>query len=461
MLALIALLTAPAAQASGYYTSDVGVRAFSRGGAYVAGADDLLALWYNPAALTRVDGGQVTVNVAGVGQDVTFDRQDYPGEGVDGADLITEPVENQAPYFVIPHLGIAWDFGLPDTTVALGFYPPYAPDFAYPSDGAQRYSLVDTVVIQTFTGISAAHELADWVSLGAGVSWNYLYTEQQLAVSLWTQTDSEHPDYDVAFSMDAKDSFAVGWNAGFLVEPPSEQWAVGGMVQAPTRFSATGTLSADFEDNVYYYDFGFIEQPRSSDDAITLDISMPLILKGGALVRPLEDLEIEAAVVWEGWGAIQEIVVSDVDMVVEMNNDLFEDVEITDDVVLPAGYQSTLSVRLGGHYGLGERFTLRAGGMYEGAAVPDRTLSVSLVDGDKFGYGLGGTWSAGPRLDVDAGLFQSFLPQRTITGSDVRQIVVDPLTGEIIEGRVVGDGVLTSHTTLFGVGLNYYFDRDS
>ena len=60
------LLLASTAQAGGYYFSDIGVRAYSRGGAFVAGADDLTALYYNPAALTRLRRGTVTLNVAGV-----------------------------------------------------------------------------------------------------------------------------------------------------------------------------------------------------------------------------------------------------------------------------------------------------------------------------------------------------------------------------------------------------------
>ena len=69
------------AQASTYYLSDVGIRAFSRGGAYVAGADDISAQWYNPAALTRINGGHAQFYAAGVKQFIHFDRSDYPGEG--------------------------------------------------------------------------------------------------------------------------------------------------------------------------------------------------------------------------------------------------------------------------------------------------------------------------------------------------------------------------------------------
>jgi len=34
------------------------------------------------------------------------------------------------------------------------------------------------------------------------------------------------------------------------------------------------------------------------------------------------------------------------------------------------------------------------------------------------------------------------LPEQTIEGSQVKQIVVNPLTGEFVDGRVVGDGDL-------------------
>jgi hypothetical protein len=50
------LLVAPTvAHAGGYYTLDSGIRAIGRGMAFTAGADDLSAQYYNPAALTRID----------------------------------------------------------------------------------------------------------------------------------------------------------------------------------------------------------------------------------------------------------------------------------------------------------------------------------------------------------------------------------------------------------------------
>src|SRR5205814_6002987 len=55
-LLVVAALAATAgaagsARASGLYFTDRGVRPLARGGAWVAGADDFGAVWYNPAGL--------------------------------------------------------------------------------------------------------------------------------------------------------------------------------------------------------------------------------------------------------------------------------------------------------------------------------------------------------------------------------------------------------------------------
>ena len=46
-----ALMIAQDARAAGLYFTDRGVRPLGRGGAFVAGADDFNATWYNPAGL--------------------------------------------------------------------------------------------------------------------------------------------------------------------------------------------------------------------------------------------------------------------------------------------------------------------------------------------------------------------------------------------------------------------------
>ena len=484
VVVLLQFVTAGRAQASAYYFSDIGVRSFSRGGAFIAGVDDLTALYYNPAALTRLKRGQVMLDVAGVQQFVSYSRADFPGNGPldangDMTDIAFDTVTNAAPPYAIPHLGVSHTFGLPNTTFAFGFYPPYAPDLSYPDDGPQRYSLIDTEVIQTVLGPSIAHEFLDWFSLGAGVSWNVLYVEQELKISVPTNdligfldesdeamTAIEDPAYDVAFRMDAYDGQGVGWNLGLLIEPPTEKWALGMMFQAPVQFCATGQMEADFSEHVLYTD-GFanpqdiITQAIAKDDFVTLEVTMPLILKGGFALRPSDRLEVEIASVWQNWSSIDAIVVSDLNMVIDLNEDFFiplEDAVISDDVVLPAGYKNSWSVRLGGDFDFSDRWTARAGGFVETSAIPDESQTVALVDGNKVGYGVGGSWFPNNKWAIDLGLSQSFLASRDISGSHATQISINPMSGEFNEGTVAGDGSYQSSLLLFGLGLNWFFD---
>ena len=493
-LLIIGLLGADTAQAAGYYVSSVGTRAYSRGGAFIAGADNLQAMYHNPAALIRLDRPQVMIDLAGVQQWVEFDRKAVPGNGPLDAfgvptDITYDTVTNNAPPYAIPQIAVSHTFGLDNTVFAFGFYPPYAPDLAYDPDGSQRYSLIDTMVIQAVAGPSVAHRFKDWITVGAGVSWNALIAEQQLKVSLpfhpsealdvtdaaWSPEPNEDPANDLAFSFRAVDKSALGWNLGLLLEPPESRWALGAMVQAPVTFDSKGEMKADFSGHTLYteglLDREVIMNATTEDNAVTLNVTMPLIIKAGVLFRPTDRSEVELASVWQNWSSIEELAISDVDMVIDLNENLLdgfesllgdnpvaiEDAVINEDVVLPANYRDSWSIRLGGQQAVSDRWIVRMGGFFETSAIPTETQSVSLVDGNKLGYGAGATFWAGDNCALDFGVFQSFLQERKITNSQAKQISIHPLNGAFLEGTVVGDGTFRSSVFIFGGGLNWYF----
>jgi len=175
-------------------------------------------------------------------------------------------------------------------------------------------------------------------------------------------------------------------------------------------------------------------------------------------VRPTEHFELEINFVYEAWGASGDITVSDVDMTIDS---ALGATRITDDIRLPTHFHDAWSVRLGGEGDIGKHVIARAGLIYETGAVPAEQQGANLIDGNKVGYGLGGTYKAHDRFDLDFGLFQSFIPSRTVDNSEVGQIVADPLSGEIAEGRVVGDARVDSHITHAGGGVSWYFDGNN
>ena len=128
LLSLLLALALPS-EGAAYYLVDAGTRGMARGGAYIAGNEDLTAQYYNPAALINLDSGQVMLNFSLVSQKADFQRMEFDENG----ELVKEfgNVDNIASPMRIPSFGIAHHFGLPDTMFAIGLHPPYAPDKTY------------------------------------------------------------------------------------------------------------------------------------------------------------------------------------------------------------------------------------------------------------------------------------------------------------------------------------------
>ena len=154
--------------------------------------------------------------------------------------------------------------------------------------------------------------------------------------------------------------------------------------------------------------------------------------------------------------------------------DDLDDVVLTDDVVIPADYENAWSIRLGGEAEVIDSLSLRAGTFYETSAIPIQTQAVSLVDGPKFGYGLGATYWHKPKkrrvFSLDAGFSQTFISERTITGSQIRRQEIpinlpDVLAGDvnasIVPGLGVGNGTMNSSMTFFSAGATVYWGRSA
>jgi len=445
------LLFLSTAQAAGYYVTGVGIRGMGRAGAVVAGIDDLSAQYHNPAALIRLDR-QVTLQFAGVHQNVTFDREDE-------ADLAFDPVSNSAPPMPIPALGAAWHLPGPDLTVALGLYTPYAPYYTYPEDGPQRFTMTDISLLSAYAGPSVAWRPIDGLTLGLGVAATMLQIDQGLVTHVAPATfeATDEPEYDVNTRISVRDPFRITWNAGLLYEP-GDKWAVGVSVVPPIRYQASGSLTSDFSNNVYYTGespFGqVLASSSASDDDVQLAITMPAIFRAGVLVRPSEGTELEVDVAWERWSAMQSLTVTGVDLTIETTSE--EDARVQDDVAFPLLMQDAWSLRIGGQKSLSDRVMGRAGLLGETSGVSAQYRSVLMPDGLQVGYGLGLTWWAIPdKLALDFGGGQRFLLPSTLNNAQVYQVQIDPLSGVVLPGKSVGDGEISAMTNLFGLGLNW------
>lgn len=479
MLLALALAISPAAQAAGYYFTDTGTRGMARAGAFIAGADDLSAQYYNPAALMNLDRPQVYVNYTMFHQGVEFTRVDLDDSG--NITNTWDPIKNEAAPMQIPALGVGHNFGLPNTYFAFGMWTPMAPSMSFPEDGASSYTLIDSLTWQIWGGPSVAHRFG-WLSIGLGVHWTLVRAEQSLDLMIcqdenWFDgeigscpADSDPETNDLRAEMSMLDPARLTGNLGLLAAP-TDWLKVGVSVLPPLKVKGKGSLAVEFQEDHWLLEgdgdgnTNLIATQSTTDEDITVLLTMPWIIRSGVAVRPVPAMEIEAAAVYQRWSSAKEIRVTDIDLVLESTGSpiLPDDQVITDDVVLPQGYKDAWSLRLGGQGDISEAFTVRAGAFFETSAIPTSALNVALVDAPKWGLSTGLSARIKDRVSIDAGFIQTFLKTQEIRDSNVRRVEV-PVDGTaailgqplvVKEGIAVGNGTMKSSVTTGSIGLTW------
>jgi long-chain fatty acid transport protein len=447
LASLICSLAGPA-WAGGYFYSDSGVVATGRGGAWIAGADTQFAQYHNPAGLIHIGAPTVTVGWSGVQQHVDFTRQKEDGS-------FYPEIQNQASPFDVPEGGFFTPLG-DRLVLGVGFTSPFAPSSLYDEEGPQRYSVKDTSIYQFSVGPSAAVRVHDMLVLGVGLQWQYLNLFQSVDV---TTTGQDDPKGDIAVEARAVDVFTPNANLGLLLQP-HDMLTIGLSAQPPTKFHAKGSMALDFEGHTFATT-GILTETSYRDEDVSLDIAIPWVLRAGVAVRPIPRLEIETAVVWQDWSALENITVQDVDIAVEVDEDnIFappeEQRKVDEQFAFPAGLRDTVSLRLGAELDVHPRVAVRAGGFWENGAVSPQEMTVALMDSSKIQLGGGGTvWAVPDRLRFDVAFAYLLFRSLEIRDSTVTQ--TNAGISDSITPMVIGNGDLASRGWVVGLAGSVSF----
>ena len=130
ILGAVFLLLPSLASAGGTDLPDNGTEALGRGGAFVAKADNGLALYYNIAGLARQRGTRLTIDGNFVIHDIAFTREgSYPGNPQEPTTPFAgqpyEQIHDSSRIFAVPYLGLSTDFGwFKRWTFGFGVYGP-------------------------------------------------------------------------------------------------------------------------------------------------------------------------------------------------------------------------------------------------------------------------------------------------------------------------------------------------
>ncbi|MFO0681472.1 MAG: outer membrane protein transport protein [Sandaracinus sp.] len=492
-LTLLALGALPSsARAGGFYLLDRGTRAMGRGGAFVAGADDPQSLWYNPAGL-GFSGNQILVDGT-----MTFLGVDYTRVDSGGTTLPT--VHGSSAPLPIPTLAGSFDLGLENFTFGVGVFAPNAALMQWPSSvsvngmtqpAPQRYSLLtmDGSIIASLA-LGAAWRPIPELSIGLGVHVVYGSFAARTAMSACdgvTCAFPEDPDFDGTAQLTLNPAFTaiatagVTWDAGpvrlgLSVMTP---YALNGTAQIQLRVPSAATFDGAFVRNragacaavpdsaiQSSIDAGQTHPCQGTQADINLDF--PWVVRFGVQLEAIENLNLEAAVVWETWSLQREASVRPRD--VWFANALGGALDYqVGPLSIPRHMRDTVSVRLGGEYTIDHFVQIRLGGYFETGSFDDAWLQALTIDSDKLVFAGG----VGIRVDggfwIDAMVGYAHLFPHNVTNSQVPEpnpirpptMAADPSMRTAGDPTYVGNGTYNMTAPFFGVGIRWITDYQS
>ncbi|MFW6050274.1 MAG: OmpP1/FadL family transporter [Myxococcota bacterium] len=496
-----ALASAPTAHAGGFEYPGRGAKPLGRGGAFTAGADDSLALQYNPAMLGSLPDPQANV-------DLNWPLYQYCQTRYwdDGTPRIGPKVCNDATALPAPNVGFAmrvhpmFGFGvglITPSSVNKVQFPNSQGTVFDPDEDAfvpapTRYSLVERDVLLTFPAVGVGFSPAPWLKLGVTFGWGIAHVNFTTTAHA---TGGEDADSDIVTSLDGKDSFVPRVIASVASEP------VPGLDIA-LRFMWTDDIKAKGDLNMRFGP-GVAELLNMfSEDEVVLDD--PLVVQNARIHSPQpwllafglryghqragfrgEDSEfafggavddrmatevwdVELNVLYERNSAVDAIRVKNPEGLYIFDGSPDEEgvgleVPVPSRISLAHQWKDQLSIRLGGDYNVvPEILALRAGVSFETAGVPDAYNQLDFRPAQRFGLHLGLT----VRIDrFDLSLAYAHLFEQTVENQrgegEIEQTVGDAeLNGmpiSIGSPTVVNDGKFESSYDVFALGLGYHF----
>lgn len=462
--ALAVSSAASLAHAGGFYLAPRGVRPLSRGGAYVAGVEDPHALWYNPAGLAY-SGDQLLLDANLTLFEAWFER-------VDGGGTTLPEARGYHGYIPIPTVGGSFGFDeVPELTFALGIAAPNSVLANWPQepDAPQRYSLL------TLEGSLL-------VSLNAGVAWRPI---RELSIGLATHvlignfdatvalsacdgvicSFPEDPEYDgiANLSLPSVFPFVV---LGTIVDLGVVR--IGASVATPFNLEGTARVRVRPPSAAAFEGAEVVNRrpgcnwmdesdPCRHDTVANAQLEFPWILRLGVEVRPVPELRVELAAVYETWSVQDAARIDPQDTWIQgaLGGGLEYQVGPLD---IPRNMNDTISIRLGGAYTIERTVTVLLGVSFENGAFGNPWLTPLTIDSDKVIVSGGAGIDVSPEVSLDLNVGYAWLAPRTVADSMVPQANPIRPPGSDDARVFVGNGTYTMSAPFFGIGMRWRLD---
>ena len=370
-----ATLIAQNVQAAGFALNDHSATA---SGAALAGAaasdQDISFSFWNPALLTNANADGITLYVSGAAifanMDVSVNSAADP-LGNDMMPTASAPGSVVGTSFV-PSIYLAIPVA-EKTVLGAALNVPFGLAGDYDDNWAGRYHSAETSIQDISLSFSAAHQIADWVSVGASIQVH----------SVTVQLDAETTDFAAGGSIDGDgygnleaDDIAYGYALGAQFTP-AEGTRIGIGYRSEIDILAEGEGK--------YTNVGNTLVNEGVDNAgLKSENTLPSVLTLGLEQEFAGKFTFGATAMLTGWSSMEEL---------RIKFDPGADNNTQPDSLLTFGFEDQWFYSLGLTYEHSDKITLRGGYAYDNSPLTDTYRSARTPDGDRQWFSFGGTYN--------------------------------------------------------------------
>jgi len=397
--------------AGGFKIQDQSTRGMGMADAYIAGVEDSSAIYYNPAALTKLSRPEFMSNLY-IAHSTTY----YDGENVDFSS------DNRT--YLVPNIYAATPLEDYDKlSLGIGFYSPFGlgsqwGDNFPPNTNNQRILLGEIALVNV--NPTVAYEISDRLSIGVGIDYLVSQVDQK-----YTRIYGPTTEGDVKL-----DGFGHDWGYNLGL-----QWQVSEDIIFGLTYRSQ--IKVDYDGEMKLENFPIMTSSpsgmifRDIETDLETQIDYPAILGTGISWQATDALRFELAAEWTKWSTRSKQVIE------------------TDGVpgVMPAksqpqnlDWQDSWVYMLGAEYNVSEKWTIRTGYGYNETPIPDHTADPTQPTGDTHALAIGASYKATESLLLDIAALVSYSEERTLT-----------------EKSNAPPGDYDAVGTLFSVGARYQF----
>jgi long-chain fatty acid transport protein len=381
------------ARGAGYNIYEQGASVLGMGGAGTASVHDASAVYYNPAALTRLPGTQLYGGGTLLQPFTSFaGLAPYPGYGV------TEKMKPQQ--FYPPTFYFARRFG-EQAALGLGLNSPFGlgVEWENPDQFTGRYIVTKADLRTIHTGLSLAYAINPKWSVALGG--NLMYAKVALQNRKFTAAPGGGgAALEVAkVALDSDYTPGYGWNLAFTFVP-NPSWSVGGfyrskfVVHTDGRADLTQMMTGNPTIDAA------VAASLPPDQNVSTVLRFPAISSLGVAWKWGEAWTFEGDANFVEWSVFTDLPI------------FFEQSPSSNETIVE-NYDDTWQFRFGMERRAGA-FTYRGGYYYDQPAAPDPSLSPILPDAGRNGgtLGLGYAFGKERRWTIDVYELALFLQHR-------------------------------------------------